>query len=183
VSLGASYGYEKYTALQASRTANPLTANTVANLNDPTQQYNDSRRDWTDNSSDNVRTIDASFDLLKAIPKTDIKVAYSYSKADSLYVYGLGPNQTVFTTTSLAQLPAVTNKLQRATVDSRYFLTKHVAVGLVYWYDKYDVNDFALGPLSSLAQPATASASLMLLGNYYRPYTANTFMGRFTYLW
>ena len=45
VSLGASYGYEKYTALQASRTASPLPANTVAFLNDPTQQFNDPRRD------------------------------------------------------------------------------------------------------------------------------------------
>ena len=37
VSLGASLGRENYTALQASRTANPLTANTVAFLNDPSQ--------------------------------------------------------------------------------------------------------------------------------------------------
>ena len=56
VSLGATYGYEKYTALQASRTANPLPANTVAFLNDPTQQFNDPRRDWTDSSADHVTT-------------------------------------------------------------------------------------------------------------------------------
>src|SRR5207244_9070953 len=79
VSLGGSYGYEKYTALQASRTANPLPANTEAFLNDPTQQFNDPRRDWTDNSADNVRTVTASMDLIKVLPKIDIKFAYDYS--------------------------------------------------------------------------------------------------------
>ena len=64
VSMGLTYGYEKYTALQASRTANPLPSNTVAFLNDPTQQFNDSRRDWTDDSADHVHTVDASIDLL-----------------------------------------------------------------------------------------------------------------------
>ena len=84
-----TYGFEKYTALQASRTANPLPANTVAFLNDPTQQFNDPRRDWTDNSADRVHTVDASVDLIKLIPKTDIKVAYDYSRAESTYTYGL----------------------------------------------------------------------------------------------
>jgi hypothetical protein len=53
----------------------------------------------------------------------------------------------------------------------------------VYWFDKYSVNDFALGPFDSLAQPPNASAAFMMLGYYYRPYTANTVMGRVTYLW
>jgi hypothetical protein len=177
VSFGASYGYEKYTALQASRTANPLPAG--ASLTDPTQQFNDPRRDWTDNSSDQVRTVNASLDLLKVLPKTDIKVAYDYSYARSLYVYGLAPNTVIV---APVQLPAVTNELQRGTIDGRYFVTRHLALGLVYWYDKYDVNDFALGPTNGLAQPATTPA-LMMLGYFYRPYTANTVMGRLTYLW
>jgi hypothetical protein len=37
--------------------------------------------------------------------------------------------------------------------------------------------------VSSLAPPATASPALMLLGYFYRPYTANSLMGRITYLW
>ena len=91
------------------------------------------------------------------------------------------PNQTLVAAPT--QLAPITNKLQRGTVDARYFLTQHVAIGLVYWYDKYDVTDFALGPQASLALPATASPALMTMGNYYRPYSANTFWGRFTYLW
>jgi hypothetical protein len=180
VSMGVNYGFEKYDALQVSRTANPLPANTVAFLNDPTQQFNDPRRDWTDNSADRVHTVDASFDLLKLLPKTDIKVAYNYSRAESTYTYGLAPNTVV---AAPVQLTPVLNKLQRGTVDGRYFVTRHFAVGGIYWFDKYNVEDFALGPVSSLAQPATATPALMMLGYFYRPYTANTVMARITYLW
>jgi MtrB/PioB family decaheme-associated outer membrane protein len=180
ISMGLSYGFEKYTALQASRTANPLPANTVAFLNDPTQQFNDPRRDWTDDSADRVHTIDASIDLLKLIRKTDIKVAYDYSRAESTYRYGLAADSVI---AAPLQLAPVMNELQRGTVDGRYFVTRHLALGLVYWFDKYKVDDFALSPVSSLAQPATATPALMMLGYFYRPYTANTVMGRLTYLW
>jgi MtrB/PioB family decaheme-associated outer membrane protein len=180
VSMGVNFGFEKYDALQVSRTANPLPANTVAFLNDPTQQFNDPRRDWTDNSADRVHTVDASFDLLKLLPKTDIKMAYNYSRAESTYTYGLAPNTVI---AAPVQLTPVLNKLQRGTVDGRYFVTRHFAVGGIYWFDKYNVEDFALGPVASLAQPATATPALMMLGYFYRPYTANTVMARMTYLW
>jgi len=180
VSMGPTYGFEKYTALQASRTANPLPANTVAFLNDPTQQFNDPRRDWTDDSADRVHTFDASIDVLKLLPRTDIRVAYDYSRAESTYTYGLAANTVIATP---LQLAPVMNELQRGTVDGMYFLTRHFALGAVYWFDKYKVDDFALSPVSSLAQPATATPALMMLGYFYRPYTANTVMGRISYLW
>ena len=180
VSLGASYGYEKYTALQVSRTANPLPANTLAFLNDPTQQFNDPRRDWTDDSADRVRTVTASLDLIKLLPKIDIKFAYDYSRAESTYTYGLAADTVI---AAPLQLAPVVNALQRGTMDGRYFVSRRVAVGLVYWFDKYRVDDFALSPVASLAQPATAAPTLMMLGYFYRPYTANSLMARLTYLW
>jgi hypothetical protein len=180
VSLGASYGREKYTALQASRTANPLPANTVAFLNDPTQQFNDPRRNWTDDSADTVRTIAASMDLIKLLSKIDVKLAYDYSRAESTYTYGLTADTVI---AAPVPLTPVTNELQRVTIDGRYPLGRRVAVGVLYWYDKYRVEDFALGPVASLAQPATAAPSLMLLGYFYRPYTANTVTFRLTYAW
>jgi MtrB/PioB family decaheme-associated outer membrane protein len=176
VNLGASYGYERYTALQASRTANPLPAG--GSITDLTQQWNDPRRDWTDNSADQVHTVNASIDLPKAFPRTDIKLAYDYTRGQSTYVYGLAANTVL---PAAVQLPAVMNELQRGTVDIRYFLTKHVATGVVYWYDAYSVNDFALGPqvfANTLAQP-----SFLALGYVLRPYTASTVWGRLTYLW
>ena len=72
-----------------------------------------------------------------------MRFAYDYSRAQSVYVYGLAPNTTL---PPVVQLPPVLNELQRGTADVRYHLTPHVAVGLAYWFDKYDVNDFALGP-------------------------------------
>jgi MtrB/PioB family decaheme-associated outer membrane protein len=165
VSLGLNYTYESYDALQGSREANPGV------------QFNDPTRDWTTDGTDKVHTLTASADFLKAIPKTDMRFAYDYSRAQSVYVYGLAPNTTL---PPVVQLPPVLNQLQRATADVRYHLTPHVAVGLSYWFDKYDVNDFALGPatLNTLAQP-----SFLMLGYVFRPYTAQTMMGRVTYLW
>jgi hypothetical protein len=180
VSVGATYGYEKYKALQASRTANPLPANTVAFLNDPTQQFNDPRRDWTDNSADKANTFNASMDLLKLLPKIDLRVAYDYSHAESTYTYGLTPDTVI---AAPVQLTPVVNELQRGTVDGQYFLTRRFAVGLSYWYEKYRVDDFALSPVASLAQPATGTPTLMLLGYFYRPYTANTLMARVRVYW
>jgi hypothetical protein len=119
-------------------------------------------------------------DLIKLLPKIDVKLAYDYSRAESTYTYGVTADTVI---AAPVPLTPVTNELQRGTLDSRYFLTRRVALGLVYWFDKYRVDDFALGPVASLAQPATATPTLMLLGYFYRPYTANTVTFRVTYYW
>src|SRR3954447_18915779 len=180
VSLGLTYGLEKYSAIEASRSANPLPANTPVWLLDPTQQFNDPRRDWTDGSADKANTVTGSMDLIKVFPRTDIKMAFDYSRAESTYTYGLAPNTVLPAPVPLAP---VVNELQRGTLDGRYFITRRLAVGLAYWYDKYRVEDFALSPVASLAQPATGTPTLMLLGYFYAPYTAQTVIGRLTYLW
>jgi hypothetical protein len=81
-------------------------------------------------------------------------------------------------------LTPVFNGWHQGMLDARYFLTRHVAVGGVYLYEWYRVDDFALNPVASLSQPANAaSPTLMMLGYFYRPYTANSVMARLTYLW
>ena len=165
VSMGMSYEWERYTSLQNSRQANPGV------------QFDDPTRDWTTSGADSASTFDASIDLLKLLRKTDIRMAYNFSHAESLYVYGLPANTTL---APVVQLPAVVNELQRGTVDVRYHFTSHFGAGLVYWYDKYSVNDFALGAatLTTITQP-----SFLMIGYLDRPYTASTFSGRFTYYW
>jgi MtrB/PioB family decaheme-associated outer membrane protein len=165
VSLGANYERERYRSLQASRQANPG------------PQFDDPTRDWTTSGDDTASTLTASMDLLKLVRKTDVRVAYDLSHAESLYLYGLAPSTTL---APIVQLPAVVNELQRGTVDVRYHFTRHVAAGIVYWFDKYAVNDFAAGPqtLTTIAQP-----SYLMIGYLDRPYTASTFSGRFTYYW
>jgi MtrB/PioB family decaheme-associated outer membrane protein len=165
VSMGLSYEYETYDALQASREANPGL------------QFNDPTRDWMTDGADKAQTFTTSMDLIKLWPNTDVRFAYNYSHAESVYAYGLAPNSPL---PPVAQLPAVVNALQRGTVDVRYYVTRHLALGGAYWYDKYSVNDFAFGSqtLTTLVEP-----SFLMLGYLSRPYTANSITGRLTYIW
>ena len=96
---------------------------------------------------------------------------------ESLYVYGLAPNTTL---PPVSQLPAVTNKRNRVTADARYAINAHLGVGLVYWFEKYEVDDFAFNPetLNTVSQP-----SFISLQYAFRPYTANTIWARLTYTW
>ncbi len=165
IAFGASYTYERYATLQKSRQANPG------------PEFDDPTRDWTTDATERADTFTAGLDLIKVLPRTDIQFEYTYSHADSLYFYGLAPNSTL---PPVAQLPSVVNELQRATVDVRHYLTRRLAAGIVYWFDTYSVDDFAQGTetLTGIAQP-----SFLMIGYTTRPYTANTFMGRLTYLW
>ncbi|OFW11328.1 MAG: hypothetical protein A3H96_18760 [Acidobacteria bacterium RIFCSPLOWO2_02_FULL_67_36] len=164
VSAGLSYSFEKYAALQTSRSAN------AAQFNDPT-------RDWSDDSADKAHNVVASLDLMKLAPKTDLRFAYNFNRSRTTFRYTLAPNSPLV---APSQLPPVTNELQRATADARYFLTPRVAIGFVYAYDRYSVNDFSMDPatISRLDMPGT-----LMLGYVYRPYAAHTGWLRLTYLW
>ncbi len=167
VAAGLSYSYEKYSALQNSRTASPP----------PNPQFTDPTRDWSIDSADRVHTANANLDLIKLIPKTDLKFGYNVSRSRAVYVYGVVPGSTIV---APQQLPPVKNELQTGTADIRYFLTPTLAVGAVYWFDRYNVDDFALGPntINRLDLPGS-----LFVGYLYRPYTAHSVWLRLTYLW
>lgn len=182
VSFGLNYGHEKYTAFQYSRTANPLSATDKTFL-DPT-------RDWTLDQDDTVKTFTASLNLMKALPKTDIRLSYDLSDGEATYVYG-GPattNPAIFSTTPLRQLLPVTNKLTDFTADLQHFIRPNIALGFVYLYEEYEVEDFALGTETINAPNPTSAAtglfaSTIYSGYLYRPYKGNNFSLRMTYLW
>jgi MtrB/PioB family decaheme-associated outer membrane protein len=169
VDFGVNYGYEKYTAFQYSRTANPLSATDVTFL--------DPRRDWTTDTTDELRIVNATLGLTKLLPKTDLRFDYDWSKGEATYVYGIMANATIPLPTAL---PPVNNELQTARGEVRYFLRPDVALGVVYMYEDYNVDDFALGP-TTLNQ--TALGTTTYLGYVYRPYTAHTAWLKLTYLW
>lgn len=179
VSFGMSYGYEKYTANQYSRTANPLSATN--------QTFLDPTRDWWIDSDDVVKTITASLDLIKAFPKTDIRFGYDFSDGKATYVYGLKPEQTVFTTTPLQQLTPVKNRITGGYFDLQYFVRANVALGVAYDYEEYKVDDFSLDTdtIDRLdpRNPSGAYTSTIYSGYVFRPYTAHTVWMRMTYLW
>jgi hypothetical protein len=58
--------------------------------------------------------------------------------------------------------------------------TPHLGVGLVYWFEKYSVDDFAF---NASTQSTVAQPSFISLQYLYKPYTAHTFSARVTYLW
>jgi MtrB/PioB family decaheme-associated outer membrane protein len=179
VNFGINYGFEKYTALQYSRTANPLTA-TDLTFNDPT-------RDWWDDQTDKVKTISANLDFLNAIPKTDVRISYDLSDGKATYVYTLKPEQRVFTTVPLSQLPPLKNKLTNARIDVSHFVRQNVAIGVGYLYEDYQVDDFSLNSTTiNQLNPVNAAgvfASTIYSGYLYRSYTAHLGYLRVSYLW
>ena len=166
--VDVSYGFEAYDAFMTSRQANPGV------------QFTDPSRNWGTDHDDRVHTLMASMSLVRALPNTDISFAYDYSRARATYIYEVGivtdrtlpdVSPPLPTLTPPTQLPPVRNEWQRATADVKYFLSRRVAVGASYWFDDYEVEDFAL------ANPRIAVNDLpgaVLLGYRYRPYTAHT---------
>jgi MtrB/PioB family decaheme-associated outer membrane protein len=177
VSFGVSYGYEKFTAYQYSRSAAP----------EPDPQFEDPRRDWWIDSDDTVKTIMANFDLIKAFPKTDIRLGYDFSDGKATYVYGLPADQTLFVSTPLRQLVPVKNRLTGGYFDLQYFVRANVALGVTYEYEEYKVDDFGLdtGQIDRLdpRNPSGGYTSTIYSGYVFRPYTAHTVWMRMRYLW
>jgi MtrB/PioB family decaheme-associated outer membrane protein len=189
VNFGVNYGFEKYTALQWSRTANPA----------PSPGFFDPTRDWGIDSGDQVKTFSASLDLVKALPKTDVRLSYNLSDGKATYVYKLTPNSTilsgitygpgnVYAPIPVVQLPQLKNKLADTRVDLTHYVRQNVALGIGYWYESYKVDDFALNPSTTgTIVPVNGSsgvfASTIYSGYMYRPYTAHTGWLHVTYLW
>ena len=160
-----SYAYDRYSALQNSRQANPGV------------QFTDPTRDWSIDSGDRTHTVTASLDLLKLLPRTELRLSYDLSRSRVTYVYGAPSSSTLV---PVQQLPPIKNELQTARADLKYSIRTRLAIGLAYAYDRYRVEDFALGPgtIKRIDLPGT-----LLLGYVYRPYSAHTGWLRLTYLW
>ena len=174
--FNASYGWENYKSQQRSRNAG-----SDAELADP-------RRDWTTDYEGKVNFVESSFDVNGAIERTMLRFFADWNKSNDTYLYGL------VTGSPLAppeQLPPVKNELLRAGVDMTYELSRNVHLGAAYWFDDYNVEDFALGPttLSGIALPpiepgeSAPATNALLLGYLYRPYTAHVGFVRLTYGW
>jgi MtrB/PioB family decaheme-associated outer membrane protein len=165
VLVGLSYGRENYDTLQRSRQANPG------------PQFDDPTRDWSTDMDEHVDTVTANLDLPHVAPKTTLRMAYDFNRSNSKYVYVLAPNSTLV---APEQLPPVKNQLQRGQADVVYDITRRVAVGFSYWYDRYTVDDFAS---DALTPPLAYAGSGVFLGYLYRDYTAHTGWARLIVNW
>ena len=170
VTLGVSYGLEDFKGVQESRSANP-----GAQQLDPT-------RDWFDNSHDWTHSLDANADISKIGDKMELKFNYDLSRAKSTYFYSVPSSTTLYAAgAGPVQLPPVFNQLQRGTVDAIYSVTERLSVGVSYWYERYQVNDFAMG--AQALPTLNIGTSTLLLGYTYLPYTVNLVWGRIMYHW
>lgn len=157
------YAFEKYTHRMKSRNASP-----GATFVDPAY-------DWYDDADEKLHTVVVSLDLVKAIAKTDLRLAYDYSKSDANFKYS-GPNIDRLTGLGqFEQLPTNMNQFNRATADLRHYLTDDVALNVTYWYDKFQVEDFTV-PEAAAGEnaPRVDPQGLLSLGYFIRPYTAHT---------
>jgi hypothetical protein len=166
LSFSLSYDRNGYKTLQNSRTSSPG------------PQFTDPTRNWSANGDDVVHSIIGDVDVKHLlIEKLGLKSTLNINKGSTLYLYGLAPSTTL---TPVSQLPAVNSQLTRFTIDLHYSVTERAAIGFGYWFEKFTVNDFAMGgpALAPIAIP-----SILTLGNAILPYTANTFFGRLLYHW
>jgi len=118
-----------------------------------------------------------------------VSVSYDFNRGRAFYEYGTGPvvdrtlPEEVVVTGSLPPpeaLPPTLSQLQRAETDLTYWVTDRLGIGVSYWFEDFDVEDFTLDVEST---PNLLRENTLLLGYLYRPYTANTAWGRLVYRW
>lgn len=164
ISAGVWYAYETFDTLQRSRQS-------TAAL------FTDSRRDWTLDSNETVRTWSLTLDLLKIGEKADVRLGYDSSRSRATYIHGLVPGSTL---AAPIALPPVRNIIDTARAEVGWALTGQLAVSLIYRFDQYRVDDYAMGPgtITRLNMPGS-----LFLGYVYRPYRANSARLQFKYRW
>lgn len=180
VALGFSYGRDKYSSVQESRNANPA----------PDPSWNDPNRNWALDNDETVNNAQVYLTLAKLITNTDVSVTYDYMDSDNAFVHS-GPR--IASLAAIGQfeaLPNVENTWNRLRADVNYFFTRQFGVGLGYWYEKLDVNDWQSvdenGPVNAVA-PATGTPGIAYLGELTlgygsRPYKGSTGFFRILYV-
>ena len=170
LSLGAQYGYERYSSLQRSRSASAP----------PDPSWTDPQSNWNLDNDETINSVSLTLDLINALPRTELRVAYDWMDSNQGFAHS-GPRvDSLAALNRFIPLIPVTSTWQRATVDLRHFFTAKVGVGVGYWFDKYEVNDFATIDLSD-GTPRTDYIGSLMLGYGYRPFEANTGFVRLLY--
>jgi len=179
VMFGANYGRDDFSSLQKSRNANPP----------PDAQWTDATRNWTLDNDEKVNNFNVFVDLFKAIVNTDVRLAFDFSDSDNAFVHG-GPRiASLSAANTFIALPNVTNTWKRLSADVKHFFTAKVGVGVGYYYEKFEVSDYATidsnGSVGFTA--ATGNSRLEYLGEIMtgygaRPYSGSNVFARLIYL-
>jgi len=172
VDFGFSYGRDSFVTNQKSRNANPPP--------DPT--WTDPNRDWTLKNDEKVNNWDFFVSLPRLVENATVKVNYDYSDSDNGFLFG-GPRiPTLAAAGQFIPLPNVTNTWQKLAADFQYRLSEKIGFALGYWYEKFDVTDFATIDLPG--QPGVPRIDYLgeiSTGYGNRPYKGNTAFMRVLY--
>ena len=178
VTFDVNYGRENYDGHQGSRYGRPLSATETS--------YNDPTNNWFADTSEKVDSYAFSVGLDRVLPKTEVRVGYDYSKSNQGFdIYGPRvQKQIAGTATSGANgfepMPDVNNKLRQATADVKFFVTPRFAIGGVYYFTKFDVDDWATVSFSDNL-PRFDYLGSLTTGYAIRSFKANTGMLRILY--
>jgi MtrB/PioB family decaheme-associated outer membrane protein len=176
VSVGVSYGRDEFGALQKSRNANPPP--------DPT--WTDPSRNWTLDNNEVVNTFLTYLDLLGlAQSKADVRFSYEMNDSDNAFTFG-GPRIPALQAAGqFIPLPNVVNEWNRFTIDLKFFLSPKLGIGVGYWFEKLDVEDWSTvdsnGPVGfadGTGLPRIDWLGGLTTGYGNRPYDGNTFFVR-----
>ncbi|MDO8835882.1 MAG: MtrB/PioB family outer membrane beta-barrel protein [Vicinamibacterales bacterium] len=177
MSFGANVGRDEYNAFQKSRNANPA----------PDPSWRDPNRDWTMTNDEAVNNFDVYVDLLRAITKTDIRIAYMFSDSDNAFLFG-GPRIPVLAAVRDANgfntfeaLPNVTNKWQQLSADVKVQATEKIGFAVTYYYERLDISDFATINIAGTDQPRIDYLGGLTTGYGNRPYKGSTGVFRILY--
>ena len=189
--LGGNYGSDKFSSLQSARNANPFSGVVGAY-----ESWNDPNRNWSLDNDETVQNVGLFADLPKLFRNTSMHFSYDFSDSDNRYVHS-GPRiQELLTNTALTAgapkpcatgftscfipLPAVTNSWTQMKVDVKHMFTPAFGMGVGYWYEKFDITDFATPNLAD-GSPRMDTLGIISTGYGNRPYSANTTMLRMIY--
>jgi len=197
VTLGGMYGMDKFTSNQKSRSANPITPGALY------QSFTDPNRDWYLDNAEDVTTAGLFVDLIKALPNTDIRFSYNFSKSDNgldmngprieaLKTNGavLTPGDTKPCTTAVngvvlvpcfIPVPNVTNDWTQMKVSAKHMFRANLGMGLTYQYEKLNIVDFATTNLAD-GSPRMDPLGAITTGYGNRPYTGSTIVAKVIFM-
>jgi len=144
----------------------------------PGPQFDDTTRNWSTHGFERVQTANLSADVVKWLPNTEVHASFDFSRSVARYVYTLPIDTTL---PAIDQLPAIFNELQHGALRATYRLRRDIGLDVTYWYDRYAVDDFALG--DGTLNRIVMTPSVLLLANAYRPYKSSTVRLGMTYFW
>ncbi len=127
--------------------------------------------------------------MFKIGGKADLRFGWDFSDSDQTFAYG-GPRPAALQAIGqFIALPNVTNSWNRLTADLKYYFTRNAGIGVGYYYEKFDVEDWATIDTNGavLFTPATGEPRLDYLGGLLtgygnRPYEGSIVHVRLLYL-